>query len=212
MSRGRAAAGADHQRVHGVVDDDALVGADAFEQPAHGLRGQQPERVVVGARPDGRQHLLRLGGGEHEDQVFRRLLDDLEQRVEACRGDHVRFVDDEDAVARLRGRVERPVAQFAGVVDAAVAGGVEFGDVDAAGPLGASATQESHTPHGVGVGPCSQFSERARMRADDVLPQPRGPENRYAWLIRPAVSAVDSGSVTCSWPTTSAKEAGRYLR
>ena len=32
--------------------------------------------------------------------------------------------------------------------------------------------------HGVGVGPRSQFSERARMRADDVLPQPRGPENR----------------------------------
>ena len=46
------------------------------------------------------------------------------------------------------------------------------------GPFGASATQESHTPHGVGVGPCSQFSERARMRADDVFPQPRGPENR----------------------------------
>ena len=37
---------------------------------------------------------------------------------------------------------------------------------------------ESQTPHGVGVGPCSQFSERARIRAEDVLPQPRGPENR----------------------------------
>ena len=31
---------------------------------------------------------------------------------------------------------------------------------------------------GVDVGPCTQFSERARMRADDVFPQPRGPENR----------------------------------
>ncbi len=46
------------------------------------------------------------------------------------------------------------------------------------GPLGASPMQESHTPQGVAVGPCSQFSERARMRADEVLPQPRGPENR----------------------------------
>src|ERR1700729_2243209 len=107
------------------------------------------------------------------------------------------------------------------------------------GPLGASATQESQRPHGVAVGPCSQFNEPARMRADDVLPQPRGPENRYAWLIRPAVNAgdsgsgtrygptppakeawlirpavnaVDRGSVTCSWPTTSGKDAGRYLR
>src|ERR1700737_2945581 len=80
------------------------------------------------------------------------------------------------------------------------------------GPFGASATHESHTPHGVSVGPCTQLSERARIRADEVLPQPRGPENRYAWLIRPAFSAVASGSVTCSWPTTSAKVAGRYLR
>ena len=46
------------------------------------------------------------------------------------------------------------------------------------GPAGASATQEAHTPHGSGVGPCSQFSERARIRALEVLPQPRGPLNR----------------------------------
>ena len=58
----------------------------------------------------------------------------------------------------------------------------------------------------------TQFSERARMRAEDVFPQPRGPENRYAWLIRPLSSAALSGLVTWSWPTTSAKVAGRYLR
>ena len=45
-------------------------------------------------------------------------------------------------------------------------------------PPGPRPTQESHTPHGVDVGPCTQFSERARMRAEDVLPQPRGPLNR----------------------------------
>ena len=45
-------------------------------------------------------------------------------------------------------------------------------------PPGASDRHESHTPHGVDVGPSTQFRERARMRADEVLPQPRGPENR----------------------------------
>ena len=65
-------------------------------------------------------------------------------------------------------------------------------------PLGASATQESQTPHGSGVGPRSQFSDRARMRALEVLPQPRGPLNRYAWWIRSLVSACRSGPVTCS--------------
>src|SRR5688572_13660913 len=80
------------------------------------------------------------------------------------------------------------------------------------GPPGASETHEAQTPHGSGVGPCTQLSERARIRADDVLPHPRGPENRYAWLMRPEASAVLSGSVTCSCPTTSENFAGRYLR
>ena len=46
------------------------------------------------------------------------------------------------------------------------------------GPDGASAMQDAHSPHGSGVGPCAQFSERARILALDVLPQPRGPLNR----------------------------------
>ncbi|CAM2986766.1 hypothetical protein SKPI104516_13300 [Skermania piniformis] len=46
------------------------------------------------------------------------------------------------------------------------------------GPPGASAMQESHTPHGDAVGPCTQFNERARIRADEVLPHPRGPLKR----------------------------------
>ncbi len=48
------------------------------------------------------------------------------------------------------------------------------------GPEGASATHESQTPQGSGVGPLTQFSDRARIRALDVLPHPRGPLNRYA--------------------------------
>ena len=42
------------------------------------------------------------------------------------------------------------------------------------------ATQCSQTPHGVGVGPVTQLSDAARMRALEVLPQPRGPLNRNA--------------------------------
>ena len=48
------------------------------------------------------------------------------------------------------------------------------------GPFGAKLIQDSHIPHGLDVGPCSQFIDRAMMRADEVLPQPRGPVNRYA--------------------------------
>jgi hypothetical protein len=64
--------------------------------------------------------------------VLRRLFDDLEQRVEAGRRDHVRLVEDEDLVA-VAGRGEyRALAQVAGVVDAAVAGRVDLDDVERA--------------------------------------------------------------------------------
>jgi hypothetical protein len=42
----------------------------------------------------------------------------------------------------------------------------------------AMATQESHVPQGVTVGPCSQFRQAARIFAIDVLPVPREPTNR----------------------------------
>src|SRR3954454_9650593 len=79
-------------------------------------------------------------------------------------------------------------------------------------PSLASDRHDAQTPQGSGVGPFSQFSDRARMRALEVLPQPRGPENRYAWCTLPLRSACCSGPVTCSWPLTSANVPGRYLR
>jgi hypothetical protein len=36
-------------------------------------------------------------------------------------------------------------------------------------------TQLAHLPHGVMVGPCSQFKHRAMMRATVVFPVPRCP-------------------------------------
>jgi hypothetical protein len=37
---------------------------------------------------------------------------------------------------------------------------------------------DRQVPHGVGVGPCSQLRQRARIRALVVFPQPRGPLKR----------------------------------
>ena len=90
----------------------------------------------MGAGPNRRQHLLRFGGGEDEDEVFRRFLHNLEQGVEPCCGDHVGLIDDEHPVARLGWRVERAIPQLAGVIHTAVAGGVEFDHVDAARRVG----------------------------------------------------------------------------
>src|SRR5215472_16988169 len=88
---------------------------------------------MVGPRPDGRDDLFRLGGREDGLQVRRRLLDELEQGVEALLRHHVRLVDDVDLVAPGDRGVEGALPQVAGVVHAAVAGRVDLDHVDAAG-------------------------------------------------------------------------------
>ncbi len=43
-------------------------------------------------------------------------------------------------------------------------------------------THELQTPQGSAVGPRSQFTPLARIRASDVFPVPRGPAKRYAFV------------------------------
>src|SRR4051794_25042605 len=78
----------------------------------------------------------------------------------------------------------------------------------------AIAWHDSHLPHGSGVGPGVdwQFSALAMIRALDVLPVPRVPQNRYAWAIRPDEIAFFSVCATWSCPTNWSKLFDRYLR
>ena len=45
-----------------------------------------------------------------------------------------------------------------------------------------------------------------------VLPVPRGPQNRYAWDVRPSARAFSSILTMCFWPTIESKVCGRYLQ
>jgi hypothetical protein len=76
----------------------------------------------------------------------------------------------------------------------------------------AISTHASQTPHGSGVGPFTQLSARARIRADVVLPTPRGPANTNACASRPLASALRSVRVTACCPTTSSNFCGRHFR
>lgn len=55
--------------------------------------------VALAAGEDGHRHLVQLSGGEHEINMFRRLLQGLEQGVEGLSGQHVDFIDDNDLEA-----------------------------------------------------------------------------------------------------------------
>ena len=165
----RPAARADHQRQHARRHGHALAVAELLQVRHQHVGRDQPERVVVRAGADGADDLVRLGRREDELDVRRRLLDDLEQRVEALVRDHVRLVEDEDLVPVARGRERGALAQLAGVVDAAVAGRVDLDDVEAArSPARQLDARRAHAARGVGGVPsvfCAQLRMRARMRA-----------------------------------------------
>ena len=128
----RTPASLDDHGVHGVIHVDVLRGHGALQQPLHRRRGQQTEGIVVGTRADGADDLLRLRRGEDEDDVLRRLLDNLEQGIRTGGRNHVGLIDDEDAVARLRRRVVGAVTQLAHILHTVVGGGVELRDVEVA--------------------------------------------------------------------------------
>ncbi len=126
----RAGARAHDERQYAVLDRDVLLLAHLSEVVPQGAGRHQPERVVMGPRPDGPDDLLGLRGREDELQVLGRLLDDLQQRVEAGRRDHVGLVDDVDLVPAARGTEEGLLAQLTGVVHTTVRGRVDLDDVD----------------------------------------------------------------------------------
>src|SRR5699024_4807810 len=76
--------------------------------------------------------LVQLRGGQNEDQVGRRLLQDLQQGVEGGGGQHVDLVDDVHPVAHRRRGVDGLVPQGPDVVHAVVGGGVQLQNVQQA--------------------------------------------------------------------------------
>ena len=129
-SRNEPRAPARDQRERSVRRLDPLRVADASEH-AHELgepRAREDERLA--ARAHGRQHLGEVGRAEDEDEVRRRLLDQLQQRVPGGIRELVRLVEDVDLVAPLRRLEDDALADLADVVDAALRGGVHLDHVE----------------------------------------------------------------------------------
>ena len=110
-------------------DVDAFTFGDHLKAPDHGVQRDAAEVEALAAGEDGGRKLVRLGGGEHEDDVGGRLLQRLQQRVERRFGEHMRFVDEVELVARPAGRDAGALTQRPHIVDAAVRGGVELDQV-----------------------------------------------------------------------------------
>ena len=129
---GEEAAGA------GIQVDVLLVG-DIVEPPGDVLGQKPPEGKPLAAGEDGGGHLLKLRGGQDEDQMLRRLLDDLQKGVEGRHGEHVHLVDDIDPAGDLRGGVDRVVPEDAHLVDAVVGCRVDLQNIQAASRIDGAA-------------------------------------------------------------------------
>ncbi len=75
---------------------------------------------------NGSGDLLQLGGSQNEQQMLRRFLHDLQQGVEGVPGEHMHLVDDVHPLFQHGGGIDRLLPQGAGVIDAAVGGGVQL--------------------------------------------------------------------------------------
>jgi hypothetical protein len=126
----RAACPARDQRQRGVGHLDLLGVGDPAQHPDE-LRQPRPgEDEGLAARADRGQHLCEIGRAEDEDEVRRRLLDQLQERVPGRIGELVRLVEDVDLVAPLRRLQDHALADLADVVDPALRGGVHLDDVE----------------------------------------------------------------------------------
>ncbi len=109
---------------------DPLLGGDPTEMLPHGFGGDPAELEALAPGDDRRGQLVGLGGAEDEDDVGRRLLEHLQQRVEGRVRELVGLVDDVDLVA-APGRGEGdPLADLPDVVDRRVGRGVHLVDVE----------------------------------------------------------------------------------
>ena len=69
---------------------------------------------------------MQLRGGQNEQQVLRRLLQNLQQGVEGGDGQHVYLVDDVHPLFQHGGGIDRFLTQCAHLIHAVVGGGVQL--------------------------------------------------------------------------------------
>ena len=151
---------------------------------------QQVELEVLGAAADGGQHLLRLGGGQHEDHVPGRLLQRLQEGVGRLGGEHVDLVDDVDLPPSGRAQAG-PGHQVAHGVDPPVGGGVELEHVERAalGDLHARGADAARLA-GVGIGAVQGLGQDAGARR---LARAPGPAEQVGVRHPPVADRVAQG-------------------
>ena len=99
-------------------------------KPGTDLLGQEASQIQLQtAREHRDRDLLRVGGREQELHMRRRLLQGLQQGVEAVVGEHVHLVDQIDLVACTGRGIGDVVQKLAGLIDLGARGGIHLDEI-----------------------------------------------------------------------------------
>ena len=118
----------ERQRV--VGEADAFGAGDLLQLLEQLAEPDAPEVVALAAGEHGGQDLVRVGGGEDELHVRRRLLERLQEGVEGVLREHVHFVDDVDLEAAPDRLVRDRLHEVPHLVDLGVRGAVDLEHVE----------------------------------------------------------------------------------
>src|SRR5439155_27198238 len=118
----------ERQRV--VGEADAFAAGDLLQLLEQLAEPDAPEIVALAAGEYGGQDLVRVGGGEDELHVRRRLLERLQEGVEGVLREHVHFVDDVDLEAAPDRLVRDRLHEVPHLVDLGVRGAVDLEHVE----------------------------------------------------------------------------------
>ena len=111
------------------LDVEIFFGGDFLEAADDFGEGERSKVEMLRPRANRVDKIFGLRGGHHKDDTVGRLFESFQQGVGSLGGEHVRFVEDNDFVARAGGSVADHFAEFANLVDAAIGCGVDFDDV-----------------------------------------------------------------------------------
>ncbi len=180
------------QQPEGIFLERYVLGSQhVIEVFNHPLRRHVLQRELQTARQHGDRQLLRIGGGQQELDVGRRLFQGLEQRVERAGGEHVHFVDQVDLEASTTRRILHVVQQLAGILDLGTAGGVHFDQIDEAPLIDLPAYRAGAAGGGADAGLTVQaLGQNAR---DGGLADPTGTGEQVGVVQALAVQCVDQG-------------------
>ena len=171
-----SAARDERQRLVGHLD--ALGVRDQAQLLDEILQTRPLEDEGLAARADGGEDLREVGGAEDEDEMRRRLFDQLQERIPGGVRELVRLVEDVDLVAPLDRLEHHAVADLADVVDAALRGGVHLDHVEG----GAGGDRAARVARAVG-------SRRRPLRAVQAL----GEDARHRGLAGAARAREEVG-------------------